>query len=348
MYTLHNSSCKNGVKIASLFRIKRLFITLNTMKEEILQELSAQRLITESQTEQIRLYEKQKLFSIHWELKTILYLGVLLLNVGLGLLIYLNIDSIGHQAIIAAIGTVSAGSFWYANRYRAPFSFQETKSISPFADYALLLGCFTFLILEGYLQYQYKFFGEKYGLVTFIPMVLFFLLAYSFDHLGVLSLAITALASWLGIAVTPSELFRNNDFSSGKLIYTGIILGIILGAAAWFLAKKDIKKHFSFTYLNFGAHILFVACIAGLMALEKEIFFSILLLMVTAFFVLYAKKEKSFYFLIISVMYAYWGISYLIFQVNVFQSVFIFYYFIFSCAGVLYFLAKYKKVLNIQ
>lgn len=204
------------------------------MQNKILQTLLDTQCITPEQADQIQIEERNKPFSVHWELKTILYLGVLLLNTGLGLLIYLNIDTIGHQVVIALIAAACIACFWYANKHKAPFSFQKVESPSPYFDYIVLLGCFTFLILEGYLQYQYHVFGEKYGLATFIPMVLFFFVAYYFDHIGVLSMAITALGSWLGIAVTPMDIFQNNDFASARLIYTGIVLGTALCGTAFF------------------------------------------------------------------------------------------------------------------
>jgi hypothetical protein len=281
-------------------------------------------------------------------LKTILYLGVLLLNAGLGWLIYLNIDEIGHGAVIAAIAGLCTASFAFAWRHREPFSFTQTKSASPFYDYALLLGCLTFLILEGYLQYQYNLFGEKYGLATFIPMVLFFATAYFFDHRGVLSLGITALASWLGIAVTPMALLSDNDFSSSRLIYTGLLLGVLLCGAAFYFTHRDIKKHFDFTYLNFGVHILFLSCLSGLMVLEKGWLFVPLLAAITTLFILYARREQSFYFLMVAVLYAYWGASYLVFQLEVFRSELIFWYFILSCMGVIWFLMQSRKLLKYE
>ena len=79
------------------------------------------------------------LFSLHWELKTILYLGVLLLSGGLGILIYENIDSISHQAILAAIALISAGSFYYCYKQSVAFSWEKVKSPTPLYDYLLLL-----------------------------------------------------------------------------------------------------------------------------------------------------------------------------------------------------------------
>lgn len=318
------------------------------MKEKILQTLADEQCISPEQILLIREDENKRPFSLHWELKTILYLGVVLLNTGLGLLIYLNIDTIGHQAVIAIIAAVCGACFWYTNKHKAPFTFYRAESSSPYFDYIVLLGCFTFLILEGYLQYQYQVFGQKYGLATFIPTVLFFAVAYYFDHKGVLSMAITALASWLGIAVTPLDIFENTNFSSARIVYTGIVLGILLCAVSFLLDYRNIKKHFSFTYLNFGANILFVSCLAGLMTLNNKFFFAALLILITSTAIIYAKKENSFYFLVIAVLYAYWGVSYIMFQIDAFRSDAMFWYFIISCSAILVFLAQYKKILKVQ
>ncbi|MDQ6764326.1 MAG: hypothetical protein M3015_17115 [Bacteroidota bacterium] len=63
-------------------------------------------------------------------------------------------------------------------------------------DYILLFGCLSLLTFVGYLQFEYNVFGNKWGLATFIPMVVLFMAAYYFDHLGVLILAIVNLAAW--------------------------------------------------------------------------------------------------------------------------------------------------------
>ncbi|MEO6037647.1 MAG: DUF2157 domain-containing protein, partial [Saprospiraceae bacterium] len=203
------------------------------MHERILHDLLQKEIIAPEEAEKIRLFEAQKPFSLHWELTTLLYLGVLLLNIGLGFIIYENIDSIGHAVIIALIGAVSAGCFWYAIRHRKPFSKGESESPTPYYDYILLLGCLTFLLMEGYWQFQYHLFGTRYGLATLIPMLLFFGLAYWLDNRGVLTMAITALASWLGVTVTTNELLTNNNFDNPTIVNTAIFLGALLIGATF-------------------------------------------------------------------------------------------------------------------
>lgn len=260
---------------------------------------------------QMKAFSGQRLFSLHWELKVLLYLGVLLLSTGLGVLVYENIDTIGHQAILAFIAIISAACFVYCYKQSAPFSWNKVESPNPFFDYALLLGCLTFISFIGYLQFAYTAFGTKYGLATAIPLVVLFFSTYYFDHVGVLSLAITNLAAWLGISVTPMRILVDNDFESYRLILTGMGLGIFLIVVAIVSAKKQLKAHFAFTYKNFGAHIMFISCIAALLV-DFEAKLPMLWFLVLSGFAAYmfitAFKEKAFYFLLITLLYEYLGL----------------------------------------
>lgn len=314
------------------------------MHENILRRLLRQELITSEDAEKITLLETTKPFSLHWELKTLLYLGVLLLNIGLGYIVYENIDSIGHTVIIILIGAISAGCFWYAVRHRQPFSRNEAESPTPYYDYILLLGCLAFLVMEGYWQYQYQIFGTRYGLATFIPMVLFFGLAYWFDNRGVLALGITALASWLGLTVAPQDVLSENDFNSPTLVNTGIFLGVLFAAVTFLSERMDFKKHFSLTWLNFGVHIGMISCLAGMIALDRPAVYFPLLCLFAGFFLWYAHTRSSFYFLLVSVVYGYIGVTYLLLS-NARNLNFMSYmlYFILSCGGIIVFLTNYKR-----
>jgi hypothetical protein len=65
--------------------------------------------------------------------------------------------------------------------HKKTFSAQFITGESKLEDFALLAGCLTFLWLEGYLQFQYNLFGNRYGIAAFIPAVffLFFVLTSS-------------------------------------------------------------------------------------------------------------------------------------------------------------------------
>jgi len=314
------------------------------MQENILDDLLQKELIAPDDALKIRHFESARPFSLHWELTILLYLGVLLLNAGLGFLIYENIDSIGHVVLITAIGLVSAGCFAYAIWRRQPFSFGEVKSSTPYYDYILLLGCLTFLLMVGYWQFQYQIFGTRYGLATLIPMLLFFFVAYRFDNRAVLSLAITAMASWLGMTVTSNKLLSDNDFSSQAVVTTGLFLGAFLSAVPFISEHFGFKKHFSLTYLNFGAHLLMISCLAGMMALDESLIYFPLLCLSVGFYLWYARTRHSFYFLTVAVIYGYIGITYLLIKAaDNFPAEFYLTYFVLSCIGVILFLTQYKR-----
>ena len=319
------------------------------MNVQAFEKLHAEGLVSDAAVAAIKTAHVNRLFSLHWEIKTLLYLGILLLSGGLGILVYKNIDTIGHQVILLFIGLICAGCFSYCIRKKAPFSWQKVNPPNAFFDYALLLGCLTFVTFIGYLQFQYTTFGTAYGLATFIPLAVLAISAYYFDHLGVLSLAITNLAAWMGIAVTPFQVLQANDFSSASLIYTGALLGAILLLLALLSDRLNRKKHFSFTYQNFGAHIIFIACIAAMCEFEGTYFaWFLFLLAVGAYVFRQAFRERSFYFVLITILYAYTGFSIvvlrLLFNAGDMGAVYAgLLYFIASAIGVIVVLMKLNK-----
>jgi hypothetical protein len=276
-------------------------------------KLHAEGLIPDGALQRAELRERQRLFSLHWELRLLLYLGVLLLTGGLGILVYKNIDTIGHQAVLAFIALVTAGCFFYCFRKKAPFGWAKVQVADPFFDYVLLLGCLSLLIFLGYLQYEYDVFGDHYGSATFIPMVILFIAAYYFDHLGVLSLAITNLGAWAGIAMTPLSILKDGNFSDSRLIFTGILLGGILLAAGRLSAGRRLKPHFEVTYTNFGLHLFFIASLAGLFKYEHIYLLWFLALMAISWF-FYSKAfgRRSFYFIVVIVLYSYIALCYVV------------------------------------
>jgi hypothetical protein len=324
------------------------------MNISFFEKLHIQGIISNISLQNIKRWQANQLLSVHWELKTILYIGVLLLTTGLGILVYKNIDTIGHQAILGIIALISGGSFFYCVKHKNPFSFAKVDAPNVMFDYVLLLGCLTFISFVGYLQFQYQVFGNRFGLATFIPMLVLFFTAYFFDHKGILSLAITNLAAWAGIAVTPAKILNENDFSSSTIIITGMLLGVALIMGGMLTNAKKFKAHFEFTYTNFGTHILFISSIAAIV--HYDALYLIWLLVLLAFCIYFYQKamtEKSFYFLLLLTLYGYIGLSYsvihlLFFTINMeIGSVYlVLLYFIVSAIAMIYFLMSMNKKLK--
>ena len=324
------------------------------MKTEILlQNLIEKGLISSEQSTIISEYEKNEPFSLHYELRTLLYLGITLLTGGLGVLIYQNLDTIGHGVIVALITIITLACFTFSFLKREFFTWLEVKTPHHFSDFVLLLGCASFLILEGYLQFQYNLFGLKYGLVTFIPAMLFFFCAYFFDHRGVLSMAITAFASWVGVSIAPFSVLEKNNFSAPNFLLTAIILGLVLSALGLISEYKNLKKHFSFTYLLFGSNLTLIATLTGMFSHENWFMYVLITLTLCIGLFLYARKTLSYIFLLIGVIYGYIALTYLLFKVTGafnedFMYMFAMYYYLLSGVGVIIFLMKIKKILGIS
>jgi hypothetical protein len=75
---------------------------MQTLKQRASQSLLEQGFITEEQLIEIKA-TGQELFSLHNELKLFLYLAVLSFTTGIRILIYQNIDTIGHVAILTIL-----------------------------------------------------------------------------------------------------------------------------------------------------------------------------------------------------------------------------------------------------
>lgn len=288
------------------------------MTDNLYNEAHAGGLISDESFERLRLKQQQPpLFSLHWEIKTLLYLGVLALTAGLGILIYDNIETLGHQFVLALIALICAGSFTYCIKYRLPFNRAKVKAPNHYFDYVLLLACTSLLIFVGYLQYAYSVFGTSYGLATFISMVVLFGVAYYFDHLGILSMAIVNLALWMGVSVTPRALLLQNDFNSETVIYTYLVLGLALVAGAMLTQRYSFKGHFKFSYQHYGLHVTYIALLAGYFHFYNSplaIAFMLGVFLLSAVMYFDAYKSKSFYFLLLVILYSYIALSSLVFR----------------------------------
>ncbi|HEY0670354.1 MAG TPA: DUF2157 domain-containing protein [Sphingobacteriaceae bacterium] len=281
------------------------------MQNSIYDQLFGQGLISENTLKRVKQAHSTTLFSLHWELKVILYFGIMLLSAGLGILIYKNIDSISHQLVLTVIAAICIGCFTWCNKHKKPFSYDKVQTHDSFTDYILLLGTLSFLTFVGYLQYQFEVFGTHYGMATFIPMMVLFFIAYYFDHLGILTMAIANLGIWMGISVTPKHLLSNGTFNNETVIYTYLILGLILMAAAYLTMYFHIKKHFFFSYYHYSVHLIYISLLAGYFYYNYGVSLIWLAAFALAAWYIYmdAMKRKSFYFLLLTVIYSYIAIS---------------------------------------
>ncbi|WP_394774294.1 DUF2157 domain-containing protein [Flavobacterium sp.] len=108
---------------------------MNKFDDQAAKALLEKNLITENQYQEISSYRNLNIFSLNAELKLFLYLSILLFTSGIGVLIYNNIDSIGHIAILSLLLIVIGVCFYFCFKNSKGFQKSETTFDHPVLEY---------------------------------------------------------------------------------------------------------------------------------------------------------------------------------------------------------------------
>lgn len=294
---------------------------MNKFDDQSTKALFEKNLITEHQYQEISAYRNLNIFSLNAELKFFLYLSVLLFTSGIGVLIYKNLDSIGHIAILSLLLIVIVVCFYFCFKNSKGFQKSETVFENPVLEYLVLAANILTCIFIGYLQFQYKPFGTHYGLATLIPTIVSFFCAYYFDNKSVLAIAITGLAAYIGLSVTPKDLLNNDFYSNETLSYSAIILGGLLILWTIYSSKIALKTHFNLIYLTFALHIISIAAISNLVSDDNGIWFIFAMILGGCSYYFYkaSHEYQAMSLYVFMIIYAYIGIN--IFLVRIFEHI---------------------------
>jgi hypothetical protein len=314
------------------------------MRIEDLNELREKQLINGDQHHHVGRIITKEIFSVYYELRILLYLGVILVTTGIGILIYKNIGDLGHMLLIGVLSTLTATCFWYVFKFGRDYTDEKVKAPTPYFDYIVLLGSLLFISVLTYLQLLYEVFNDGMGATTLVTAAFFFYIAYRFDHVGVLSLAVAALASFWSISISPQKWYSGDFVSESNLYNTAIIFGVIVACAAIFLDKKRIKTHFTFTYINFCSLIYLVGALTGMFINDEDYFLHLLAVYAgCAGCIYFAHLKKSFLFLLYAFVFGYIATTFLIAQLGLDDPWLWFMYLKASCGGFVFFIIRYKN-----
>ena len=317
------------------------------MKTNTHEKLFEKNLINEKQFNFLNLVKTSKLISVYYELQIILYVGVLLFASGIGILIYKNIGQIGHIVSLILLFLANILSFIYVYKQAFSYSNSKVEAPTPYFDYVLLLASLLLISVQGYLQFLFGFLNNNLELSSLFTALIFFYLAYRYDNLGILSLAITSFAAFWGLSISPQKWYSANFFSFENFHIVGIVFSISMAILAFYLNKNEIKKHFTFTYLNFSSLIFNFSVLTGVFTSSNSWFYLILLALGCYYMVIFAKNVKSFLFLLYTFIFAYIGTTYILYKIieSSGPQLFMLAYFypIISCGGFIYFIIKYKN-----
>lgn len=308
-------------------------------------ELFEKGLLTVNQNDQLKKIADRQLVSVYFDLRALLYAGVLLFSTGIGILIYKNIGDIGHLVAIGVLMLLTAACFVYIFRVGPKYQHQKVEGPTPYFEYVVLLGSLLLISVQGYLQFKYELLTENLGISTLISATVFFLVAYRFDHLGVLSLGITALASFFSLTLSPKKWYSAEFFEGCHLYLTAVFFGLALAVVALVLEHRKVKPHFTFTYLNFALLIFFVGSLSALMIEQGWMGVYLMLVYAGVIFAWFsARRRRSFLFLLYAFLAAYIGTTYMLSQTVMRDAGALwFYYSILSCGGFVYFIVHFRN-----
>lgn len=311
------------------------------------QKLFEESLLDQSQFELIDAVTQKKVVSLYYELRLMLYLGVLLFTGGIGYIAYQNLGDISHIAVMLLMAVGIGCCSYYIFKKSLPYSNSEVKVDHIYFDYLLILTALLIIALFTYVQVYFdlvEYFLQSSSIIT---AALFFAMAYRFDNKAVLSMGVTALAAAFGLTISPVNWVSGSWLPGLDLYIIGALFGVTLLVVGELLSRKNIKKHFAFTYFNFGLLLFYASTLALLFDSGWQIAIAFLLFFSAGAIVYYTWLKKAFVFFLYSSVAAYIGFTYLFVRLltlgNDDDIVILIYYFPISCIAYVMLLVKHKN-----
>lgn len=229
---------------------------------EAIERLRAKELITAQQSSHLFRVARRELVSVRFELRVLLYAGVLLIASGAGLFLKENHERIGPVVLVSLFALASAACLAHTFRRSRPFSWEKSPVSSIATDYALLLGLLLFASGLAYVETQFRVLGPKWPYHLLIVSVIDLAAAYRFDSRIVLSLALTSFAAWRGVSI--AVLTGGSVLASPSLLRANaLVCGALFLAAAALSERLAKKRHFAPVWRTFGLLLCFSGLLHG-------------------------------------------------------------------------------------
>ena len=207
---------------------------------------------------------RRGLVSVRFEIRALLYVGVLLLTSGVGVLVALHQEEIGPLAIATGIALAAAGSLFWVTRRAAPFSWGEVRSPRVAFDYVLLLGLLLGAADLAYLEVQFTVLGPRWAYHLLIVGLLYLLAAYRWDSRTALGLALATLAAWRGVSLSLVPAMIGPGVAA-DLRASAIALGALYVGAAVLSVRLARKPHFEEVFASTGLLLLLGGLLSGVL-----------------------------------------------------------------------------------
>jgi hypothetical protein len=204
-----------------------------------------------------------RLVSLRFELRALLYVGVLLLTSGVGVLVAGHHHEIGRLTIAGGIGLVVLACLAWVIRTAMPFSWHAVESPHVAFDYLLLLGLVLLAADLAYVEVQFGALGPDWPYHLLVVGAVYLAAAYRWDSRTVLGLALATLAAWRGISL--GLVHGGSWLDEARLRADALVLGALYLAAAALSVRLARKAHFEDVFANAGLLLLLGALVSGVL-----------------------------------------------------------------------------------
>ena len=250
--------------------------------------------LTDARAASLIARQKREVFSVYPELRLTLWLGVMLIVTGAGILVARNVEKIGPLALALAIAAASAGCYGYAIWHR------RLARSSVIDDFVLLLGALLLSVDLGYVESQFHLLDYGWPRHFLILAILHGVTAYFFDSRTLLCLSLAALAGWMGIEQRVETLFESTaETSIRALICSGCVL-------LWRAidARSRASRTFEPVFEHFAANLALFGALSLTFDHSTRWVGTLLTIAIAAGVILHGFRSRSESFVIYSYVYA--------------------------------------------
>jgi hypothetical protein len=282
--------------------------------ENIYEELFERKLISDPQHRFLEAIRTNQVVSVYAELRLILFLGILLFTGGVGYFAWQNMGEMGHLTSMFLLAAAIGVGFYFIGKFAKPYSNAQVSVSLVYFDYLLILVSLLIISLFTYVQVYFDLVELLINWTSFISAILLLFMAYRYDHKALLSMGITALAAAVGITISPVDWTKGDWLITSDLYLSSLLLGALLLVVEHILYQREIKKHFRFTFQNFGLLLFYLGGLASIFDSHHQWMYAALVLAVAGSLTYYTWKKKEFLFFLYSNLAAYVAFTYLFFR----------------------------------
>lgn len=285
-------------------------MSLSSEDKSVLQQLKGEKDLPEFRIEELQKQLDSPVLSVYWELKILLGIGISFFSIGILNIIIDYFDNSLKWLLVGILLIAFLATAYYCFTRKAPFSWERIEQKARFFDIAVVACTTLFLSLEGYVQYEFKIFGDSYGDMAILTTLFYFFCAYYFDNRFILTKGLIAFTAWFSIAFDIFSLENPNVFMQDIPVMESMGIGTGFLLVGYLTSWKNWKRHFRKTYLIFSTQLVMLALTAHLVYKKNpdSLLFFLIIVFSAIFFVL-SIREKSPIALTTTIIYLYVGVT---------------------------------------